>query len=163
MNQPTVPRFFTAWAVGVVTYLVGAVFTVLDGMLSFVLQPIMAAIFSAVAVTVCSLAGLVLRVPPLYRLWTGTNWPPRVVAGIGVALLIFSALPGQMRSHTRVFDDVEDGHREFPAQREFRETVVVHEESWKTLGDACGPGYFALLFAAANWPIRKRSLAQARG
>jgi hypothetical protein len=43
-----------------------------------------------------------------------------------------------MTLHTRVVDD------------EFR-------ESWKTLGDSCFPGYFALLFAVANWPLGTRS------
>jgi drug/metabolite transporter (DMT)-like permease len=138
MRNEHIFRFKIAWIVGAATYFVGAVFTTMDGMPSFIMQPIMAAIVSAIAVVVCREAGHMLRVPFLRKVWTETKWLPALIAGIGIALLVFSAFPGQMTLHTRVVDD------------EFR-------ESWKTLGDSCFPGYFALLFAVANWPLGTRS------
>ncbi|MEK0448548.1 MAG: hypothetical protein RL088_816 [Verrucomicrobiota bacterium] len=138
MRTETILHFFKAWVIGAATYFFAAVLTVMDGMLSFIMQPIMAAVVSAIAVVACMVAGLVLRIPFLQKVWTGTKWLPELIAGIGIALLVFSAFPGQMTLHTRVVDD------------EF-------EDSWKTLGDTCFPGYFALLFAVANWPQRMRS------
>ena len=135
-------RFGVAWAIAVAVYLVAAVLTVFDGMLSFIFQPIMGVIIGGLSVAACTVVGLLLRLPFLRKPWRFMMLLPAVLAAVGVILLIFSAMPGQMV---------------YVAQNAGFEPC---EESYRNLGRTALPGYFMLLFALANWPLWERKAKQ---
>ncbi len=137
-------RFGVAWAIAVAVYLVAAVLTVFDGMLSFIFQPIMGIIIGGLSVAACTVAGLLLRLPFLRKPWRFMMILPAVFVAVGVGLLLFSAMPSQMVQHTQVIDSGPE----------------PYEESYVSLGDTAIPGYFALLFALANWPLWERKPKQ---
>ena len=58
-----------AFGVGWVVYMVAMVLTVYDGLLSMIFQPILAALWSGCVVSLSLLLGLVLRIPPVSRVW----------------------------------------------------------------------------------------------
>lgn len=137
-------RFGVAWAIAVAVYLVAALLTVMDGILSFLFQPIMGVIIGGLSVAACTVVGLLLRLPFLRKPWRFMMLLPAVLVVVGVILLIFSAIPGQMVQHTQIIYIGPE-----PC-----------EESYVSLGDTAIPGYFALLFALANWPLWERKAKQ---
>ena len=125
-----------AFVVGWVVYMIGMVLTVYDGCLSFLLQPIMAALCSSLAVAAALAGGLILRLPGLRRWWRSSVLWAASITGASLFLLSFGYALG-LRS------------------------TFVHPESGaeiQTLQVAVAIGaYFALLFALANWPRRRRA------
>src|SRR4051812_18305525 len=63
------PRLLLAWGVGWIVYMIAALLWAYDGIVSLILQPVCAALVSTVGLGVALLAGLVLRVRPVGRLW----------------------------------------------------------------------------------------------
>jgi hypothetical protein len=124
---------FLAFGVGWVTYMVGMVLTVYDGLPSLVLQPILAALWSGGVVFLSLLVGLLLRVPPVWRAWHGSRLWATSIAGASLLLLVFGASLGL----TYVGVDPETDHR----------IVMLHPA-------AALAGYFCLVFSIANWPVR---------
>jgi len=122
-----------AFGVGWVVYMVGMMLTVYDGFPSLVIQPFLAALFSVTVVGASLLVGLLLRVPPVSRLWHAS---PRAAALISVAsllVLVFGYSVGL--TYVGVDPDTQE------------EVVVLHPAA------AVG-AYCSLLFSLANWPVR---------
>jgi len=123
----------TAFGVGWVVYMIG-VLTAYDGVLSLLFQPIMAVFCSGFTVLLALLVGLVLRLPPLARIWNASAFWAFAVAGASQFFLIFGYSLGLTDVGT---------HPETKQQ-----IVMLHPAV------AVG-GYFFLLFSIANWPIRR--------
>ena len=129
---------FLAWCVGWGVYMIAMMMTTYDGFPSLILQPIMAALFSALFVAVAVLVGLFLRIPPLWRIWTKR----RLWAGLLILVSLFLLCFGSTLGWTVV------------------QTNPDTKAQIVTLDPAIAIGaYFGLLFAIANWPIRKPELA----
>ena len=127
-------RFLAAWIVGALAYFAAAVASY-DGLLSFVFQPVAAALVSAVFVLGAFLLGLPLRLSPIRPLWHCSAWGVSLALGLaalGVTLLIFCLCPGQLIEHVD------------PATEE-------HILVTRSVG-LLASGYFALIFSVANWP-----------
>lgn len=123
----------TAFGVGWLVYMIG-VLTEYDGVLSLLFQPIMAVFFSGLTVLLALLVGLVLRLPPLARLWNASAFWAFAVAGASQFFLICGYSLGLTDVGT---------HPETKQQ-----FVMLHPAV------AVG-GYFFLVFSIANWPIRR--------
>ena len=81
---------FVAWSY----YMVAMMMTTYDGFPSFFFQPFIGALFAAVAVLVCFLIGLPLRIiPGLRRSWQRFWFLPLFLGSIGFLLMVFSWLP----------------------------------------------------------------------
>jgi hypothetical protein len=82
--------FMVAW----LYYMLAMLMTTYDGILSMIFQPIMGAIFAGVAVLLCLLLGLPIRlVPPLRRVWRRVWWLPLFLGSVGFLLMVASWLP----------------------------------------------------------------------
>lgn len=123
-----------AWAMGWLVYMIAMVMTVYDGVLSLLFQPIMAAFFSAAFVGIALLIGLILRIPAISRAWRSS----RLIAVGLAALSVFLMLFGSSMGLTQTLTDYRTGSH----------FVSLH---WAV---AFG-SYFVLLFAIANFPLRK--------
>ena len=124
-----------ALALGWIIYMIGMVLTVYDGLLSIVFQPLMGALTSGLFVSAALALGLVLRIPVLARWWTATWLWAALIGGASLLILAF----GYFLGFTYVGTNPETG----------QSVVTLHPAA--ALG-----GYFFLLFAAANWPTRRR-------
>ena len=124
-----------AFCLGWTVYMIAMVLTVYDGILSMILQPFMAAVVSAICVLAALMLGLLLRMRPLSRWWTATSLWAALVAGASVFILAF----GYFLGLTHVGMNPETG----------KEVLALHPVA------AVG-AYFCLVFAVANWPIRRR-------
>ncbi len=120
-----------AFGLGWVVYMIGMVLTVYDGVLSLIFQPFIAALVSGVCVAGALLIGLLLRIPALSRWWTSLR--AVFVACGSLFVLVF----GYFIGFTYIGTNPETGS----------EVVTLHPVA--ALG-----GYFLLLFAVANWPMR---------
>ena len=129
---------FVAFAAGWMVYMVAMVLTVYDGLLSLIFQPIMAALWSAFAVFLSLLVGLVLRVGPLSRVWNGSRRWAALIIVASLFVLIF----GYFLGLTDVGIEPESE----------AEVVILHPVAALT-------GYFLLVFSIANWPIRTGRMA----
>jgi hypothetical protein len=127
---------FVAFCVGWLTYMVAMTMTVYDGFPSLILQPFVAAFVSALFVFVSLILGLVLKIPFLARWWTSTLWWASLLAVCSLLLLCCGACIGI----TDTYVNPDTGQ-----QYEWLHPAAV-------LG-----GYFFLIFAIANWPIRKKN------
>ena len=136
-------RFGVTWAIAVAVYLVAAL-AEYDGILSIIFQPIMGIIIGGLSVAACTVVGLFLRLPFLWKPWRFMMLLPAVFVVVGVVLLVFSAMPGQKVRVTQIINSGPE----------------PYEESYVRLGDTAIPGYFALLFALANWPLWERKAKQ---
>lgn len=125
------PRIVAAWATAWAVYLLAAVLWAGDGLLSLVFQPLVAVVVSTVAVVAVLALGLVLRIPPLGRLWhSGRRW----AVALATASLAVMAL-GSTIGLTGSYEDPETG------------------QAFTALHPAVGlAGYVLLLFAIAHWP-----------
>jgi len=82
--------FVVAWFY----YMVAMMMTTYDGFASLILQPIMGAIFAGLAVLLCLLLGLPIRlVRTLRQLWRKLWWLPLFLGAVGLVLMIMSWLP----------------------------------------------------------------------
>lgn len=131
-----------AFAVGWGVYMVGMVLTVYDGLLSLIFQPFMAALWSTLFVGLSLVAGLVLRIPPLKRWWTGSRVWACSLAAASLCVLVF----GYSLGLTYMGVHPELGH----------EVKILHPLA--ALG-----GYAGLIFALANWPLRSNLEPRGRG
>jgi hypothetical protein len=123
---------FSAFVVGWIVYMIAMMMTSYDGVLSMIFQPFMAAICSAIVVAVAVIVGLLLKVPSISRIWNAT--PLWAIALIVCSLLIlcFGSYLGMVETYT-------DPQTKLQFQG-------LHSAA--ALG-----GYFALVFAIANWPL----------
>jgi hypothetical protein len=125
-----------AFAVGWVVYMVAMMLTVYDGLLSLIFQPIMGALWSGFVVVLSLLVGLVLRVDPISRAWNGSRrWAVLIIA-VSLSVLIFGYFLGL--TYVGINPETE------------AEVEMLHP----TAAMIC---YFSLLFAIANWPVRRAS------
>jgi hypothetical protein len=127
-----------AWSLGWLVYMIAMVFTVYDGIMSVIFQPIMAALCSAVAVSVGLLVGLVFRIPPVGRLWRLSWFWAAALAGGSILVMCYGAQWGI----TEMFTDPETGHQSVG----LRSSVAI-------------VSYFVLIFSVANWPARRSDAA----
>jgi hypothetical protein len=125
-----------AFAVGWVVYMVGMVLTVYDGLLSLIFQPIMAGLWSGFVVVLSLLVGLVLRVRPVSRVWNGSRGWAVLIISVSLFVLIFGYFLGL--TYVGINPETE------------AEVEMLHPAA----AMAC---YFSLLFAIANWPVRRAS------
>jgi energy-converting hydrogenase Eha subunit A len=119
-----------AWLIGTFIYFA----SVLDGFESLILQPVIGAVVSAVSVGIVCGAGFVLRISPLGRFWSSSCWLAVGLAALGLTVLLF----GKSLGMSSVYADPE-------SQQQF---IGLSPK-------AAISGYFALLFAVANWPSKK--------
>jgi hypothetical protein len=135
------PRLLVAWGVGWIVYLVAAVLWGYDGIASLILQPVCAAVVSTVGVGVALLAGLVLRVRPVGRLWYARRAWAGGLAIACIAVMCFGSAVGL----TGDYADPETG----------RTFVALHPA-------AALFSYLVLLFTVAHWPagLPKRIASQ---
>ena len=127
-------RVLAAWSLGWLVYMIAMVMTVYDGITSLIFQPIIAAVFSAVAVGVGLLVGCIFRIPPIGRLWSSSWFWAAALAGGSILTMIYGADWGL----TEIFTDSETGH-----------------QSVGLKSDVALVSYFVLIFAVANWPVRR--------
>jgi len=127
-----------AFAIAWIVYMVAMVLTVYDGLLSLIFQPIMAVFCSAFVVGVAVAFGQLLRLPLLSRWWNATGaWALVLILG-SLFLLCFGYHIGLVETYT----DPETGC------------------SFQALHSGVALGsYFALIFAIANWPLRKYGIS----
>ncbi len=127
-------RVLAAWCLGWLVYMIAMALTVYDGLMSWIFQPILAAISSIVAVVVGLFVGLVFRIPAIGRFWRSSwFWAAALAAG-NILTMIYGADWGL----TETFTDSETGH-----------------QSVGLRSDVSLVSYFALIFAVANWPVRR--------
>ncbi len=112
--------------------MVAMVLTAYDGVLSLLFQPIMAALFSSLATSLALVAGLLLRIPFVGRLWRHRLLIPRLLIATGLFVLVFGFPFGWTST--------------YPAS-DFDEPQVVLKPEL-LLG-----GSFAIIFSIANWPL----------
>jgi len=124
-----------ALCLGWVIYMIGMLLTVYDGVLSLIFQPFMAALASGLTVGLALLAGVLLRIPILSRWWSSTALWAGLLGGISLFVLAF----GYSLGLTYVGTNPETGNK----------VLTLHPT-------AAVAGYFFLLFAVANWPVRRR-------
>lgn len=127
-------RVLVAWGAGWTIYLVAMLLWSYDGVLSLVLQPVVAGVVAAGAVGLAGVVGLVLRVRPIGRAWHGH--PGRAI-GLIVAALAMLGL-GSAVGLTGEYVAPETG----------REFTALHPA-------AALLGYLAIIFALLHWPSRR--------
>lgn len=128
----------TAFAVGWIVYMVGMILTTYEGLLSLILQPIMAAVVSGLFVCLALLVGLCLQLS-WFRWWKRGPLPAAVLAGISLGILTFGYFLGI--TYVGVHPETDS------------EVLILHPA-------AALAGYFGLLFAVANWPVRQQARSE---
>jgi hypothetical protein len=128
-----------AVATGWVVYMVAMMMTVYDGLPSMIFQPIMAVICSALTVGVGLVVGLLLKIPVLGRWWRATPITAAIFIVASLLVLCFGSTLGLSHTFTN------------PKTQEPIEGLRP---------DAALFGYFVLLFAIANWPLRQKGDAE---
>jgi hypothetical protein len=129
-------RLLVAWGVGWIVSLVAALLWAYDGVASLIFQPVCAAVVSTVCVGVVLLAGLVLHVHPVGRLWYARRAWAGALALACIAVMCFGSAVGL----TGDYADPETG----------RTFVALHPA-------AALFSYLGLLFTLAHWPAGSRS------
>ncbi len=129
-----------AFVAGWLAYMIAMVLTVYDGVLSLLFQPFVAALASGLFVGAALLAGLLLRVPGARSIWASNRWIAGLLALGSILLLCFGYSLGL---------------RETQVDPETGRTLVVLD------GRVALGGYFMMIFAIANWPVRRRSTTDA--
>jgi hypothetical protein len=124
-------RIRLAWATGWAIYMVAVALWSYDGLPSLILQPFCAAIVSTIFVGAVLLAGLVLRVPVVGRLWHSQREWAVALAAACLIVMCFGSTVGL----TEVFVDPETGQR-FEALHSVAALAT----------------YLLLLFTIAHWP-----------
>src|SRR4051794_28124268 len=123
-------RLLVAWAAGWAVYMAAALLWAYDGIISLILQPVCAVVVSTACVAVALLAGLILHVRPIGRLWHSRRVWAGSLAGACLAVMGFGSSAGL----TGTYVDPETG----------RAFVALHPA-------AALLSYFLLLFALAHW------------
>ena len=123
-----------AFAIGWIVYMIAMVMTVYDGITSLIFQPIIAAVFSSVAVGVGLLVGCIFCIPPMGRFWRSSWFWAAALAGGSILVMICGADWGL----TQTFTNPETGH-----------------QSVGLRSDVALVSYLVLIFAVANWPVRR--------
>src|SRR6266480_1698020 len=83
----TITALLVAWTY----YMVGMMMTTYDGFPSLVLQPFMGAIFAFIAVLLCLLIGLPIRlIASMRKMWRRNWWLPFLFGSLGLALMVLS-------------------------------------------------------------------------
>jgi len=124
-----------ALAVGWVVYMIAMMMTVYDGLLSLILQPIMAVFWSVLTVGCALLLGLIFKIPVLGRLWRKSSLPAILLISASLFTLCFGYSLGLRQSYT---------------DPETQQQIVLLR------ADAALGSYFVLLFTIANWPLKVR-------
>jgi hypothetical protein len=128
-----------AFSIGWTVYMFGMMLMPSQGALALIVQPFLAAFFSALFVGLALVVGLILKIPILFRWWTRSRLWALLLAGSSVFILAL----GQSLGITAMGENPKTGN----------EFVMLHP-----VAALCG--YFCLLFAVANWP---RSMRKASG
>jgi hypothetical protein len=82
--------FTVAW----LYYMLAMLMTTYDGILSMIFQPIMGAIFAAIAVALCFVLGLPIRfIRSAREFWRRVWWLPLFLGVVGFVLMVTSWLP----------------------------------------------------------------------
>jgi hypothetical protein len=125
-------RIQMAWGAGVGIYMLAMAMTVYDGILSLIIQPFLAALFSFVFLIVVLLAGVLLRIPPVRRLWQEHSAVALSVLLVGIVLLIgaFASIEIMVNSADR----------------------QIVEASGRVAVATIISGTLLVMFAIANWP-----------
>lgn len=92
-----------AWMVGFVFYMVAMAMTVYDGFPSFVVQPIMGALFTTVGVLLIVIIGIPFFFPRIWLWWSRIWWVSVLLVVVGIASFIVSWHPSLRET---VFDPV---------------------------------------------------------
>jgi len=115
--------------------MIAMMMTVYDGLLSMIFQPIIAVICSSLTVGIALLVGLLFKIPILGRWWSATPFPAALLLIGSLVILCFGSTLGVRHTFT-------------------------HPETQQPIEglrpDAALSGYFALLFAIANWPVKPK-------
>ncbi|GDY19330.1 hypothetical protein LBMAG56_06750 [Verrucomicrobiota bacterium] len=127
-------RVIAAWSLGWLVYMIAMVMTVYDGITSLIFQPIIAVVFSTVAVGVSLLAGCIFRIPPMSRFWRSSWFWAAALAGGSILTMIYGADWGL----TQTFTNPETGHQSVGLRL-----------------DMALVSYLVLIFAITNWPVRR--------
>src|SRR5690606_32740947 len=97
-----IPQIIAAMIVGVFVYMLAVVLTVYDGLLSVILQPILGAVFTGVAILCLLVAGLpIRRIHKINQWWKAHWWVALVIGSLALLMLWLSWMP-QFR--IQVFD-----------------------------------------------------------
>jgi len=124
-------RLIVAWGAGWAIDMVAALLWADAGIASLILQPLCAAVVSATCVGAVLIAGLVLRVRPVGRLWHSRRVWADALAALCLAVMGLGSAVGL----TGTYADPETG----------RAFVALHPA-------AALLSYLFLLFALAHWP-----------
>ena len=127
-----VPAILRAWVVGSLVYLAAMAMWSYDGLVSLLFQPFVAAFVSAVFVGAALLAGLILRVPPIGRVWGSDTSCAGILCVASLGVMCFGSSLGL----TSGYVDPESGHR----------FAALHPA-------AALASYLLLLFAITHWPV----------
>ena len=86
-----IAQFAVAFVVAWFYYMIAMMMTSYDGVLSMIFQPIMGAIFAAVAVVLCFILGLPIRfIRSLRKVWRSVWWLPLFVGAVGFVFMVMS-------------------------------------------------------------------------
>jgi hypothetical protein len=87
-------QFSASLVIAWIYYMIAMIMTTYDGVLSMLFQPIMGAIFAFIAVLLCFIIGLPIRlIPKLRLLWCRFWWLPILLGLIGFILIAISWFP----------------------------------------------------------------------
>lgn len=124
----------SAWGLGWLVYMVAMIITVYDGITSMIVQPIIGAIITTLAVGGSLIVGLLFRVPLIGRAWRAAWFLSPALAIGSIILMCFGASWGLTQS----FTDPETGQQTVG----LRSNVAISS-------------FVVMVFAVANWPARK--------
>jgi len=119
--------------------MIAMMMTVYDGLLSMIFQPIIAVLCSSLTVGIALLVGLLFKIPALGQWWRVTPIPAALLVIGSLVILCFGSTLG------------------------LRHTFTHPETQQPIVGlrpDAALVGYFVLLFAIANWPVKRKGDAE---
>jgi hypothetical protein len=123
-----------ALGAGWCVYMVAMVMTTYDGLLSLILQPFMGALASGLCTGLALLVGLLTRIRLIRRLWCASWVPAAVIVAASLLLMSLGSALGLVETYTNP-----DTGQSFKG---------LHYMVALT-------AYFAMIFAIANWPIKK--------
>jgi hypothetical protein len=89
-----IPQIIAAMIIGVCYYMLAVAMTVYDGILSMILQPIMGAIFSGIAIILLLILGLPIRLVKKINIWWKAHWWLAFVIGSAAfGMMVLSWMP----------------------------------------------------------------------
>ena len=89
-----IAQLAVAFAVAWLYYMLAMLMTTYDGILSMIFQPVMGAIFAAIAVALCFVLGLPIRfIRSAREFWRRLWWLPLFLGAVGFVLMVTSWLP----------------------------------------------------------------------